>query len=501
MQTRVLRLLGLGLLLGFISLAFAQSPSDEKKNPFYASSRPISVYISGVDYVAGEVVVVIPRSVTLTEGKLQQIFDKMKSVPSSKLVEPLSVVKLAATTDIDARVCGGSVIKLSFDPNQPLTDALLKAVQQGLIDVGGLGDFTEAPSDGGTKPSLPVPQKPTPATPVNRARAAKYDHEAKGTVVAVIDSGVTKNVPGVNLAPQINFTNGVPSVVPFDDNFVFNAPKPPTPWLGHGTQVSGIVAGPPTTSPGTGIAQNATVMPLQPCDANRTCKGLDVLAAICYAASKDNEVGKPAEVINLSLGSFIGSRTVENAVLDARDAGSVIVMSAGNSRNPEWGIPVNTLPAGVTMAQVLASRLTLVNDPVYPAAFSKGYKGVLDGLISVGSVVDDESDPGSVQLSDFSTWNKFVDFVVPGENLELYRPDGSYDFDHKGTSFSAPFVAAMAATLKHRYPTLSPWRIEGLLRDRSVPGADVSLDCSGTCGTGLPANSSFTVKKLHVGLF
>jgi subtilisin family serine protease len=499
MQTSMLRLLGLGILLGFISLAFAQGPSDERKLPFYTSAKPLSTYISGVDYIAGEVVVVIPRSVNLTEGKLQQIFDKIKAIQSSKLVQPLSAVKLAATTDIDARVCGGSVFKLSFDPNQPLTDALLEAVRQGLIDVGGLGDFTEAPSEGGSRPSLPAPQNPAPATPVNRARAAKYEHEAKGTVVAVIDSGVTKNVPGIDLVPQINFTNGMASTVPvaFDDNFVFNAPKPPTPWLGHGTQVSGIVAGPPTTSPGTGIAQNATIMPLQPCDANRTCKGLDVLAAICYAASKDNEVGKPAEVINLSLGSFIGSRTVENAVLDARDAGSVIVMSAGNSRNPEWGIPVNTLPAGVTKAQVLASRLTLVNDPVYPAAFSNGYLGELDGLISVGSVVDDST---SVTLSKFSTWNKSVDFVAPGENLELYRPNGSKDKFHEGTSFSAPFVAAMVAVLMRENPTLTPEEVEDKLRNE-VLGMDVLLNCGSSCGTGLPANSSFMVKKLHVGLF
>jgi hypothetical protein len=61
MQTSVLRLFGLGLLLGFISLAFAQTGDDTKKNPFYTSNKPITAYISGVDYVAGEVVVVIPK--------------------------------------------------------------------------------------------------------------------------------------------------------------------------------------------------------------------------------------------------------------------------------------------------------------------------------------------------------------------------------------------------------------------------------------------------------
>ena len=499
MQTSMLRLFGLGILLGLIGLAFAQSPSDNRKKPFYTSGRPISAYISGVDYMAGEVLVVVPSAKALTDKKLRQISQRLKAVQISK------PVKLSATNS-KSRVCGGMAIKLRFDPKQPLTDTLLESVQQGLINVGGLGDFTEAPNEAGGKSGLPtqhksVPVIPAPGRPVDRARAATYEHDAKGIVVAVIDSGVTEKVPGVNLVPQINFSNGAPSVVAFNDNFVFNPITPPATFYGHGTQVSGIVAGPPTNSPGSGIAQNATVMPLQPCDANRTCKGLDVLAAICYAASKENEVKKPADVINLSLGSFIGSRTIENAILDARDAGSVIVMSAGNSRNPAWGIPANTLPAGVTMAQVLASRLALVNDPVYPAAFSKGYRGVLDGLISVGSVLDDEEDPASVQLSDFSTWNTFVDFVAPGENLELYRPDGSLDTDHEGTSFSAPFVAAMAATLKRQYPALSPWRIEGLLREGSVPGTDVQLNCAGTCGTGLPANSSFSVKKLHVGLF
>jgi subtilisin family serine protease len=305
MQTSVSRLLGLGILLGFISLAFAQSPGDEKKNPFYRSGKPISTYISGVDYAAGEVLVVVPSNVNLTDKKLQEISQKVKALQIS------NPVKLSPTTDSEARVCGGTVIKLSFDPKQPLTDTLLETIGQGLINVGDLGDFTEAPNEWGGKSNNPVPSQHQPTASVNRTRAATYDHDAKGIVVAVIDSGVTQKVSGVNLVPQINFTNGVPLGVPFNDNFVFASPTPPDPLLGHGTQASGIVAGPPTTSPGTGIAQNATIMPLQPCDANRTCKGLDVLAAICYAASKDNEVGKPAEVINLSLGSFIGSRTVE----------------------------------------------------------------------------------------------------------------------------------------------------------------------------------------------
>jgi hypothetical protein len=492
MQKGMLRLLGLGLLLGFIGLAFAQGPSDGKKNPFYASAKPISAYISGVDYSAGEVLVVVPPDYPLTEEKLKQITDS-KKINALQVSKP---VQLAPTNSIDSKVCGGKVIKLSFDPNQPLTDALLEAIQQGLVDVGDLGDFTEAPNEGGGKPSLPTTPNPVPKPTLNRTRAASYEHDASKMVVAVIDSGVTTNVPGVTLAPQVNFTGGVGTPAAFDDNFVFNAPNPPTPWLGHGTQVSGIIAGPPTNSPGTGIAQNATIMPLQPCDANRTCKGLDVLAAICYAASPLNEVQKPAEVINLSLGSFIGSRTIENAVLDARDAGSVVVMSAGNSRNPEWGIPVNTLPAGLDPDVVKASRLALVNDPVYPAAFSNGYLGALDGLISVGSVVNDSN---AVALSKFSTWNSSVDFVTAGEKLDLFRPNGLRDTDHKGTSFSAPFVAAMAAVLMRIDQTLTPLEVEEKLRSE-VMGMDVLLSCGGSCGT-FPPNTSFMVKKLHVGMF
>jgi subtilisin family serine protease len=482
------------LVAGIVGVALAQERNKEK-NPFYTSARPIEEYTPGIDYVSGEVIVVIPVTSKLLQGGRdvrQRIADlAAKSDPSFNIMQ---ITKLAATKGETSRVCGGLAIRLRSSQARRLSDTILQNLNDQLGTDSDLGDFTESGNEANGRPSLPPTDPSLTGTSMSRAQAPKFDHDASGMAVAVIDSGVEKVLPGINLASQIRFFNGFKIADTFNDNFIF--PFAAKPWMGHGTQVAGIIAGKPTSTAGTGIAQNAKILPVQACKDNRSCTGLDVLSSICYAASSENELERPADVINISLGGYIGSRTIENAILDARDAGSVIVMAAGNSRNKFWNIPVNVKPEDY--ARIVEDRKRFLNDPVYPAAFSSGFSSDSDGLISVGSVAKNEI---GAALSDFSTWNQNVDFVAPGENLDLYRPNGISDADHSGTSFSAPFVSALAAIIKHTDPTMSPADVEDVLRSDDIPGDTVTLDCTTPatptpgCGS-LVAPTALEVKQL-----
>jgi subtilisin family serine protease len=463
MKNKIGRVIGLGVLLaGMIGLAFAQN-AEKEKNLFYAGSKPISEYVPGIDYVPGEVLVVVPPISTLAtdDEKLRERIEKaLKNIPEAAKV--VSITKLARTKATNNRICGGKAVRLRYSGQKILTDTLLTNLKVQLDADPDLGDYTEAPSDaGGRPPSLPPEDTTLTNAKMNRVQAQALTNDAKGIIVAVLDSGLSPHMAKtIDVAPQVRFDDGIVGQVSFFDNFGIG-----TTQRGHGTQAAGIITAKPTI-PGTGIAQNAKILPLQVCNSKRNCSGLDVLTAICYAASFENELERPADVINMSLGGFVGSRTTEKAILDARDAGSVIVMAAGNSRNPKWKLPPGVDPN---------SRMRFLNDPVYPAAFSSGFSSDSDGLISVGSVAKNEI---GAALSDFSTWNQNVDFVAPGENLDLYRPNGISDADHSGTSFSAPFVSALAAIIKHTDPTMSPADVEDVLRSDDIPGDTVTLDCS-----------------------
>ena len=485
---------GILSILVLISFALAQGDKRPDARPFFAGTKPLEEYTPGVDYVPGEVVVVIPFSSKLggAAQKPEEVRQELARLTNNiRLVT--DPVRLATTTN-NAKVCGGWLVRFRVDPNTPLTLTQLTTLQ-GSLAGGDLGDFTEAPNDVHGRP--PGNTTPTPVPAPVAARAHAVARQELRATVAVIDSGVSPGLLGVNSINQMKVRNGVVNLGGLNDNYIhLNPITNQILSVGHGTQVAGLIAGQPTRSPGSGLAQGADVLSLQPCEANRLCQGVNVLASICYAASSANPFGGAADVINLSLGSFMGSRTIENAVLDARDAGSVVVMSAGNSRNPEWAVPSNDLPfasADERQAFIEQRINNFMNEPVYPAAFSGGADSVADGLISVASVDhDDAFNPSSIGTSWFSTWNPAVDFVVTGENLEMHGPNGGLVYS-EGTSFAAPIVAGLAAQTKAANPTLNPAQIEQDLRD-NAPGEILTLDCGATCGN-LTAPTAMDRKK------
>jgi subtilisin family serine protease len=488
-------------------LAIAARGQGASKGEFYAGSQPLSRYVPGVDYAPGEVVFTIPTKVEPSDAAklVADLQGKLEAAGLDRPIIDVRVVQLAPVKPRDGKalICGQRLVTVRFDPRKRLDEGFLSAIRVALARAYGQvwiddieGEFTEAPNDFAGKPSDEPTFAVQPAVSLKRQGA--YPHEAKGVLVAVIDSGSSNKVPGVDYAEtgwefHADVSNGPGG---FTDNFSYTAQNGSV-LLGHGSQAAGIVSGSPT-DPGTGLAQGATVMPLQACDANRACSALQIVQALCYAVSFENNQKRPADVINLSLGGFVGGKAIEKAVLDARNANAVVVMSAGNSRNPRWGIPGTVTNA----AAALATRIRFLNDPVYPAAFSSGYSGPADGLIAVGSVKSDTTDPAQLALSSFSTFNSHLDFAVRGEALELYWPDGSLHGGHSGTSFAAPFVTGMAAVLRQgtQGAARTPEQIEELLRAPETPGAEIELTCGTTCGA-LGDKYRFRLKKLHASQF
>ena len=228
-----------------------------------------------------------------------------------------------------------------------------------------------------------------------------------GTVIAVIDTGVDLDHPEF----RDRITQG------FDfvdyDNIADDGD-------GHGTHVAGTIAGADDGEGITGVAPDASIMPIRVLDDEGYGYTSDIIAGIRWAADND------ADVINLSLGGGGYSQAMADAVAYASDLGSVVVMAAGNDGG---------------------------QSPMYPAAHAETHG------IAVGAVDQEKS------LASFSNRAglTFLDYVTaPGVDIFSSTPNGNYDY-YSGTSMASPHVAGIAALLKSHDNSLTSESIEDLI--------------------------------------
>ena len=152
-------------------------------------------------------------------------------------------------------------------------------------------------------------------------------------------------------------------------------------------------------------------------------------------------------------GHFLGSRSFDLgklpheplALRGARSARDLrAALDAGVTSVREVG------GMGVELARAVASAVSH-NIVVVAAAGNEGlslptYPAALPGVLGVGaSDRDDERD------SDFSETGASVDVAAPGVDIVSTVPGGGQCVD-SGTSFSAPYAAAVAALLKQVHP-------------------------------------------------
>ncbi|GGZ78768.1 type VII secretion-associated serine protease mycosin [Streptomyces subrutilus] len=257
------------------------------------------------------------------------------------------------------------------------------------------------------------------------ARTKGKDAQGRSVRVAVIDTGVDRANP--QLGAAVDRGAGLDLVDPKGGDGTADS-------VGHGTKVAGLIAARP--QPGTGfvgLAPDATIIPIRQNDGQGKGDSGTLARAI------DHAVAKGAQVINVSQDTdaqLSADSALATAVRKAIEAKVVVVASAGNDG-----------AAGV-------KRRT------YPAAFP--------GVLAVAS-----SDRNNERAA-FSQPGDFVGIAAPGVDMVSTVPGFGQCIDN-GTSFSAPYVAGVAALLRAEHPDWSVqqivWQIQNTA-ERTVNGRD-----------------------------
>ncbi|MDA8432176.1 MAG: S8 family serine peptidase, partial [Nitrospiraceae bacterium] len=221
------------------------------------------------------------------------------------------------------------------------------------------------------------------------------------------------------------------------------------PWddFGHGTHVAGIIGA--TGNNGLGIAGvnwNVELMPLKVLDGSGMGTTSAIVDAIGYA------VFKGVKIMNASLGGPAMSYAMRDALVDAGQAGTILIAAAGNGSadNPVDGVGDN-------------------NDvsPTYPASY------VLDNVISVAAT--DQNDRRTafsnfgLQTVHVAAPGQYIMSTVPTTVSNVFLGDwctgiatAGYNVC-SGTSMAAPHVAGLAALLYSVYPDYTYQQIRGMI--------------------------------------
>lgn len=239
--------------------------------------------------------------------------------------------------------------------------------------------------------------------------------------IAVIDTGI--DASHIDLQGKVigwyDVING--RTTPYDDN-------------GHGTHVSGIIAGKGVGNIAyKGVAPGASLVGIKVLSGSGSGSNSGVVAGIDWAIEHKEEYG--IKVINLSLGSSgssDGNDATSLAVNRAVDAGIVCAVAAGNS-GP------STKTVGSPGAATKALTVGAMADPT-----EKGFN--LAPFSSRGITADGRIKP---------------DIVAPGYNIMAPKANsGSSYVSYSGTSMATPFVAGVASLMLDANPSLTPAQVQ-----------------------------------------
>jgi len=248
-----------------------------------------------------------------------------------------------------------------------------------------------------------------------------------GVRVAFIDSGVYfahEDLVGANIDPGFNYTN--PGAPVLDS-------------LGHGTATTGIVAAVRNNNIGlAGLLDQVRIYPLQVFD--KSGSG----GAVSYLVSALNDAADVfnVDVINMSLGLVGGafSQALDDAVNYVASQNIIMVAAVGNDGDGTLNFPAAN-----------------------------------PNVIGVGAV------DANRNVASFSNRNTSVFVVAPGVRVPLLYPStippyALYVYDD-GTSFSAPYVTAMAAAARAVRHNITADDFRTLListvTDLGAPGQDI----------------------------
>ncbi|WP_425086321.1 type VII secretion-associated serine protease mycosin [Streptomyces liangshanensis] len=298
-----------------------------------------------------------------------------------------------------------------------------------------------AAAEGPTDTQCTFPSKPYAGRPWSLQRVLLDElwsqSTGKGVRVAVIDTGVDVKNPQLTRAVDVksghnDMKKGLKDE--FGSTIERGKENGTTDTVGHGTKVAGIIAARPREGTGfVGLAPGATIIPIQQNDADGHGTAETLAVAIGHA------VQERADVINISqdtANAVEPTPVLKQAVEAALDKEIVVVASAGND-----GLGGNV-------------------KETYPASY--------EGVLAVAS-----SDRNNERAA-FSQSGEFVGVAAPGVDMISTVPGGGHCADN-GTSFSAPYVAGVAALIKGKHPDWTQEQIVAQIEqtaERSIPGHD-----------------------------
>jgi serine protease AprX len=298
-----------------------------------------------------------------------------------------------------------------------------------------------------------------------------------GVTVAVLDSGIATWHDDLTnrsstlypygdqrVAGFVDFVNG--QLAPYDDN-------------GHGTHVSGIIAGNGYDSNGQkgGAAPEASLVSLKVLDANGNGTISTIITALEWVLA--NHSAYNIRVVNLSVGAAVNESywtdPLTLAVKRVVDEGVVVVAASGNFGKNSVGLPQYggiSAPANAPWVITVGASSTngtpdRADDSV--ATFSSRGPTYLDwaakpDLVAPGTGTVSISAPGSTFDSTKSQ------FLLPGSVGTASLPYLSLS----GTSMAAPVVSGAVALMLQANPNLTPNAVKAILQytAQEYPGYD-----------------------------
>ncbi|NIK79874.1 subtilisin family serine protease [Paenibacillus castaneae] len=227
--------------------------------------------------------------------------------------------------------------------------------------------------------------------------------------VGVIDTGIDFSHPDLrqSVIRGINLLNR--SMLPHDDN-------------GHGTHIAGTIAAANQLQGMIGVAPRSLIAPVKAFDHNGSAYVSDIILGIEWC------IRNRIHIINMSFGMKNRSKALLGAVINAHNAGVIIVASSGND-----------------------GKRRAVD---YPARYPQ--------TISVGATTKLR------RPAPFSNRGSYIDIYAPGDKIISAWLRGKYN-EMSGTSMATSHVSGAVALLLAYKPGLTPTEIKAIIKKSIQP--------------------------------
>ncbi len=243
---------------------------------------------------------------------------------------------------------------------------------------------------------------------------------------AVIDTGIDKEHPELNVIGGVRFYNGRFTDSNYDDD------------NGHGSHVAGIIGARDNNDGVVGVAPGAGLYAVKVLNSRGSGYLSDIIKGLDWVRARSSDI----EVINMSLGGQGVSSTYHNAIKNCVNAGIVVVVAAGNESSDVYGndgvfgTSDDIIPAAYPEAAAISALAD--SDGEYGGVGSSTNYGADDSFASFSnysrSVVADNpvNSPGAA-----------IDLILPGVNILSCYKDMNYA-TMSGTSMASPHAAGLA---------------------------------------------------------